>query len=189
MSARNFAHSLHVGNLGERLIEQFLQSHGFYTIPSYDYHGDDNKAPKLRCLKHSYVVPDLDASKDGNRIWVEVKTYSTSPENRRLNEKVHGIKRRHFEHYKKVCEETGCNLFLFVLEADTGNLLVTNPFMIVHHSCMCRACLSGDTLSCRAPVKDSVYFLRKNFAIYHTFSSQEMAEIRNQLGIFSEVAT
>ena len=101
-----------------------LHKRGWYVIPSYDFSGpNDDKAPKLQGLGNGFVLPDLDISRNGKRKWAEVKTKDEATFTRITQKLEHGIPLRHFRDYKIVREITGCEVFLFVYEIRTGDIL------------------------------------------------------------------
>lgn len=113
------------GHTGELLVSEELQKRGFYVIPSYDYSGeDDNKAPRMEGVNLSYVIPDLDTMKDGNRYWIEVKTKEEATFTRKTQKLEHGIPLRHYRHYHEVEKISGCAVFLAVYEIRTGDILM-----------------------------------------------------------------
>jgi len=112
------------GQSAERRIARMLQSKGFFVNPSYDYSGEDgNKAPRLEGKDHSFVVPDLDASRDGVRLWVEVKSKSKPVVWGKTGEIRHGIELRHFWSYRQIEKITGSRVFLVVVEENSGEVL------------------------------------------------------------------
>ena len=112
------------GRSGERLVARLLREKGWYVIPSYDYSGEDgDKAPKLEGRHDAFPVPDLDVSKRGLRYWAEVKTKAAATYTRATRRLEHGIPLRHYQAYRKVPEITGCDVWLFVYEEDTGEVL------------------------------------------------------------------
>lgn len=112
------------GHTGELIIAKILQEGGWYVIPSYDYTGeDDNKAPRLQGIHEQFVIPDLDIAKDGCRLWAEVKTKASASFTRITQRYEHGIPMRHYRHYLKVQEITGCDVWLYVYEEDTRTIL------------------------------------------------------------------
>lgn len=112
------------GRSGERVVASHLQSKGWFIVPSYDYSGEDgNKAPRLEGALASYVIPDLDASRDGRRIWVEVKTKTAATFTRVTQQYEHGISERHFKSYKQVQEITGTDVWLVIYEENEGAIL------------------------------------------------------------------
>lgn len=112
------------GRNGERLVADLLRRKGWYVIPSYDYSGEDgDKAPKLEGLRDRFPVPDLDVAKDGDRRWAEVKTKAAATYTRITGRYEHGIPKRHYDAYREVQRITGCEVWLFVYEEDTGEVL------------------------------------------------------------------
>ena len=112
------------GHNGERRVAQLLKERGWYVIPSYDYSGEDgDKAPKLEGLRDGFPVPDLDIAKDGERRWAEVKTKAAASYTRVTGRYEHGIPKRHYLSYKRVQEITGCEVWLFIYEEETGDVL------------------------------------------------------------------
>lgn len=111
------------GRSGEKIVAEELQKRGWYVIPSYDYSGGDEHAPKLWGAQRNYVIPDLDVSVDGTRMWIEVKTKSKFTWTRMTKQLEHGIPRRHFEHYLEVQRITGTPVYLFIYELNTQMIL------------------------------------------------------------------
>jgi hypothetical protein len=103
------------GHEAELQIEDLLKSHGAYIIPSYDYSGDDEKAPRLCGVYNTYVVPDLDVS-FGKRIWVEVKRKTERNKHYKTGHMVHGIPIRHFNDYRSVEKITGCKVWIVFVD-------------------------------------------------------------------------
>mgnify|MGYP001343493932 CR=1 FL=1 len=113
------------GSNGEKLVAAYLQEHGYYVIPSYDFTGDENnKAPKLQGLRDAHVIPDLDVAKDGRRKWCEVKTKREASFTRKTGRYEHGISERHLRSYMRVQAITGTPVHLVVYEESTGALLM-----------------------------------------------------------------
>ena len=116
-----------LGRTGEKLVSEILQEKGWHVIPSYDYSGDENnKAPKLQGIRSSFILPDLDVSKNGKRFWIEVKTKSQASYTRITGQFEHGIPTKHFRHYQKIQEITGTKVGLCIYEINTGNILGEN---------------------------------------------------------------
>lgn len=147
-----FAEAFTFGRTGEQDVARVLQANGWYIVPSYDYSGTDrSKAPRLQGSLKSYVIPDLDVSREGERVWVEVKTKTEASFTRITGRLEHGIPKRHAEDYLRVQEITGCRVFLVIVERSTGDYL----------------CASIDRLMESARVSDlegpMVYFARDSF--------------------------
>ena len=112
------------GRNGERLVAELLQSRGWYVIPSYDYSGEDgDKPPRLQGAVTAFPLPDLDVARDGQRRWAEVKTKKRADYTRITGRLEHGIPKRHYRAYKRVQEITGCEVWLFIYEEETGEVL------------------------------------------------------------------
>jgi len=112
------------GHSGEQMVAKLLQDRGWFVIPSYDYSGEDNdKAPRLQGNLRAYVIPDLDIARGGRRIWAEVKTKACATYTRITQRFEHGIPMRHFRDYRAVQDITGCSVWLFVYEENTGEVL------------------------------------------------------------------
>lgn len=173
-----FDEYLKLGNIGERIVEKYLQNNlGWWTIPSYLYQSD-GMAPHIRRAGKVYIVPDLDCCSEGTRRWVEVKTKHHSPFNRCLGAHVHGIARPHYWDYVRVEKETGSHVLLCILEVATGALLLQGLAFMEAFPCMCSACKSGSRDRCCASIRDHVYFKRDDFKLLHTFSELEMLRVR-----------
>ncbi len=119
------------GRAAELRVARWLQEHGFFIIPSYDYSGaDGNKAPRLQGLAAGHAVPDLDVSRAGVRKWVEVKSKaeantwrSSEPWGTPFTPE-HGIDHSNYLDYLKVKRITGDEVWIAIYEESTGFLLV-----------------------------------------------------------------
>ena len=106
-----------LGEEGEDIAISFLQSRGWFVVPSRDYNKDKTgqKAPCLQGKLKGYVLPDLDVSRpEKDRRWVEVKTKSEAPFNRTYRIHVHGLPRRLLLDYSSVQSITGSDVWLYV---------------------------------------------------------------------------
>lgn len=122
------------GHVGEVLVSQILQSRGWYIVPSYDYSGSDDKAPRMQGQKLCYILPDLDVSKQGEeRAWVEVKTKEEAVEYRKTHTLRHGISLKHYKHYQEVEKISGCAVYLAVYEIKTGDVLMAKLSSLAKH--------------------------------------------------------
>lgn len=165
-----FDRQLSLANRGEKIVERWLQANECGVIQSYSFTGDGgNKAPRLHFAQRSLTIPDLDTARYTERWWVEVKTYEHAAPNRKLGEPVHGVKRKHYEDYLEVAQETGTRVLLAVLELwpckgeNRSALLTAWLDKIACHFCMCPACNGRASGQCFAPVKEQVYFRRSDF--------------------------
>jgi hypothetical protein len=113
------------GRSGEQIVAERLKRKGCFIIPSYDYSGEDNdKPPRLQGLLRSAIIPDLDVSRAGRRIWVEVKTKRRADWTRVTQRLEHGISLRHYNEYLDVQAITGTAVWLAIYEEETGDVLV-----------------------------------------------------------------
>src|SRR5690606_7501752 len=78
---------------------------------------------RLQGLREAFPVPDLDIARGGIRRWAEVKTKAAATYTRLTGRLEHGIPKRHYRAYKRVQEITGCEVWLFIYEEDTGDVL------------------------------------------------------------------
>ena len=178
-----FEEQLELGHLGERMVSRLLQRRGCGIVPSYDFGGKDgDKAPRLMFENRGLVLPDLDVCKQGSRQWAEVKTYFDAAWNKKLSADDRGAKGRHANDYLHVEEESGCAVFIFVLEVSTGWLLVARLRALKEHpswhGCMCRACKTRNG-RCTAPgITCGVFWDREAMTKFHRFGDGEMADLR-----------
>lgn len=124
MVRRTFDDALAMGRTGELMVSKWLQSRGFYVIPSYDYTGAEDKAPRMHRGHEGLIVPDLDTCKDGSRRWVEVKTKTEPVYHRKTGTFRHGIDRHQWESYLRIQRETGCKVHLCIIEQVAGIVLM-----------------------------------------------------------------
>jgi hypothetical protein len=105
------------GRRGEFLVARLLQSRGWGVVPCYDYSGSDGKkAPRLMFERRALPIPDLDVVKCGKRCWVEVKVKARPDFTRITQTWDHGIPLRLLVSYRWVERESGCLVWLFIVE-------------------------------------------------------------------------
>jgi hypothetical protein len=124
------------GRNGELIVAEQMQKRGYGVIPCYDFSGEDgNKAPRMQFADFGLVIPDLDLCKGGKRRWGEVKTKFKADAHRKSGDYVHGIDRKHFDSYMSVERESGCPVFIFIVEESTGRILY-GPLseLPIHHT-------------------------------------------------------
>jgi hypothetical protein len=114
------------GRTGELLVGRELMARGFHVIPSYDYSGADEHPPRMEGAGGAYVLPDLDVARDGERVWVEVKTKAEPTFHRLTGRWEHGFSRRLWGHYREVEAITGARVFLVIIEESSGEVLVAS---------------------------------------------------------------
>lgn len=160
MKQGDFESKLAMSREAEMSVSAWLQNRGWSIIPSYDYSGaDGDKAPKLRGRPGNFPVPDLDASRDGRRLWVEVKCYTRPVLNRRFGCYVHGIPKRLYDSYAEVERITGSPVYLAVEEVQGARLLIARLSELKVLPCLCGCKGTG---ICKAPnsgaIQNGVYF-------------------------------
>ena len=148
------------GRTGEELIQSLLVSDGCFVVPSYDYCRDD-KAPKMKGILRSLILPDLDVCKDGRRFWAEVKVKNDATLFRKWNRPEHGIPLRNYRHYLDVAKVSGCPVFLFIVEESSSSILCAN---FVNLEANCRI-YEGDKMS----PGGMVFFDRNDFYLLTGF--------------------
>jgi hypothetical protein len=108
---------------GEIAIAQHLKRNGGWSV----FHAagvNGEGAPLLRSDRHrSDPVPDLDVSRNGQRLWVEVKTKSHAVLQRSRATYRHGIEARSLYSYWRVQQETGTKCFLVFYELLSSEIL------------------------------------------------------------------
>jgi hypothetical protein len=112
------------GRSGEQRVATVLRERGWHVIPSYDYAGEDEHPPRMEGPQAAtYILPDLDVCKSGDRRWAEVKTKTAPSMGRISGELEHGIPLRHFAHYQAVQRESGSPVYLFIFEEASRKLI------------------------------------------------------------------
>ena len=114
MKPKNFEEQLEYGKEWEDRFAKWLISRGWFVTPKYLF--AEEGAPLLIGEKEKYAIPDIDAAKEGKRIWFECK--------RKKRMKFHpatGYPESNHICYKKVQEITGDKVFV-IFEDDTEKL-------------------------------------------------------------------
>jgi hypothetical protein len=104
------------GDAVQRTAADLFRQEGWYVIPSYDYSGDDERAPRLQGQTKGYAIPDLDVARRSTRIWVEVKAKEGPTFSTKDQEWQHGMNARLFEHYRHVQGITGTPVWILIHE-------------------------------------------------------------------------
>ena len=110
----SFKDQLQFGQEFEDKFAQWLIKKGWHVIPKYLYVKEG--APLLIGDIESYCVPDIDASKKGNRIWVECKR-----KKRMFKHPATGYPLSNHKSYKKVQKITGSNVFIVFWDETDGD--------------------------------------------------------------------
>lgn len=121
------------GKSGEKLLAQLFKERGWYVIPSYDYVSEDEKAPQMQGLLKGLIIPDLDICRDGERRWIEVKTYSEPSFYKKKQEWQHGIKKRHWDSYREVERISGTPVWIYIYQLSDGRVYAQLQHLLVPH--------------------------------------------------------
>lgn len=112
MEMKNFEAQLKYGKDWEDRFSKFLINKNWFVTPKYLF--AEEGAPILIGKNSKYAIPDIDAAKEGKRIWFECKR-----KNMMKKYPATGYAKRLHENYKKVQEITGDKVF--IIFEDTGN--------------------------------------------------------------------
>lgn len=192
-----FQLALDAGNVGEKFVQRMhFEPLDFGVVPSYAYTGEDGcKAPRLKFQRRQHAIPDLDVCRSGERFWAEIKTYWHAVANSNLTKKarrldpvapevlVHGIAGRLYRDYLQVEKDTGCPVYVVILEVETGWLLGALLAGLKTWPCECYPCRSGNGRPCivstdKDGVKEGVYWRRDDMHELRRFSDTDLVTIR-----------
>lgn len=115
-----------LGDRAERLVENLIETSGWLQLGTRKFTNDygDEVAPMLEGDERMRIMPDFYVCRNGRSVWIEVKAKSDGAvwitKNNRYE---HGIDKPNWEHYRKVSDATGAEVWLFIYELDTGLLL------------------------------------------------------------------
>jgi hypothetical protein len=124
-----------IGRAGEVVIAGMLRAGKWYVNPTCEYSGKDSRhAPMAANDEDVLILPDFDIAKRGQRKWVEVKSYAGPARNRRTNRLVHGISKRHYQHYVSIENVTGCEVWLFIYEYVAKHVVYAHIGTLAQHS-------------------------------------------------------
>ena len=114
------------GRLGEQVVRSLLQRRGWYVISTADYCGT-TETPHAPWSQGAHddriIVPDLDIARLGIRRWAEVKAKWDATFTNITGTYDHGIGYRLWQQYRRIHEQTGCDVWLFILEEKRQLLL------------------------------------------------------------------
>jgi hypothetical protein len=112
------------GRAAELRVAAKLQSFGWFILPASDFTGAlRDRAPKITGTQEGIVMPDLLVAKRGLAMWAEVKSKWKPCFYRQTGINYHGVGRRLWRHYHRCQDETGMNVWLFIVEEKTQVLL------------------------------------------------------------------
>jgi len=118
MTRITFRERLSEARAVEKKVAEYFQGLGHRVLPVYDYSGlSDGKAPKLQSSKssESLVTPDLLLAKEGICAWIEVKMKGRADYTRMTDQLETGISLRLWDHYLRVQECTGIEVWLLFI--------------------------------------------------------------------------
>lgn len=190
MGSYDFEDNLAFGNLGEELVARWLRAKGCATVALYACGKVSGiGAPLLLLREQGITLPDLDVYHEGQRRLGEVKLYHGPAENQTkfgTPTSVHGIRKKHFEHYERVAQITGTKVVVYIAEFESGVLLraYLEELRKVCFDCQCSRCAGGG--SCGAPL---VYWRRDAMEPVHRFPDAELIEIRARAAQRKRAAT
>lgn len=122
-----FHRQLARGLMKESLIVRFLRNRGWAILPPYEKEVDDGKGPRLFLPfgldDTELIAPDIQAFRDRQVRWFEVKDKSTGTYFRKNRRWQTGIDRRCYQDYVKVQKITKWPVWLLFLQ---GEATITN---------------------------------------------------------------
>ncbi len=162
-----------VGQLGEQIVAREYRRDGWGVIASYKFSGaNDNEAPAIEIDDGAReITPDLDVSKGGSRIWIEVKTHERPGEAGKLRMQTHGVSVRLFNNYVAVEQRSGNPVYLAIVELATKEILITpRPLsQMIKFPCLCGCKSTEAAKRCTARPGDhrypQWYFNREDFVV------------------------
>jgi hypothetical protein len=112
-TSRDFKRQLQYGRQFEDRFAKQLILEGWFVTPKYLF--AEEGAPLLIGKKFYYAIPDIDAAKNGRRIWVECKR-----KNKMKYHPATGYPLRNHKAYKQVQEITGDKVFIIFEDVSLG---------------------------------------------------------------------
>ncbi len=104
----------YLGQFGEAIWKRVLANSGWHYIPLANI--EDGGAPMARSNGSNIILPDLDAFRDGESVFVEAKAKTQSIRFRKANQERHGINERNWRHCKQIARTTGKNCCIAIVE-------------------------------------------------------------------------
>jgi hypothetical protein len=118
-----FQRRLAFGQVGESLIARFLRSRKWIVNPCYEKKIDNGKGPRLflpfGANESMLITPDIQAMRDRQVRWFDVKHKSTGTYFRKNSRWQTGIDRRHYLDYVKVRKLTQWPVWLLFLQRES----------------------------------------------------------------------
>lgn len=115
----NFERNLSRGKIEERKCAAYLKALGYRVLPTTEFSGSGAPMLEAEDAAESLVMPDLQAFKNGEGAWFEIKWKTEGTWSQRHHRVETGISLRHHEHYCQIERETKSPVVLvFVHEAE-----------------------------------------------------------------------
>jgi hypothetical protein len=124
-SEDRFRAALDAARKWEVALATFIRARGWHVLPTYDFSGKgDDKAPKLLAPagQRDLVMPDLQCFRNGEVRWIECKWKARADFNIKRGYYVTGISLRLADHYERVNQMTGADVFLLFLHEHEGEV-------------------------------------------------------------------
>ncbi len=112
---RSFEENLKYGKEFEDSFSRRMMNKGWHVIPKYLF--CEEGAPSMFGLNSKYAVPDIDAAKDGKRIWVECKR-----KNVMQYHPATGYPVSNHDSYKKIKKITGTDVWIVFEDESLGKM-------------------------------------------------------------------
>lgn len=111
------------GEPAERLVESLFRRHQWKTTPARHHRSDGSGAPMLRNDGDPIRMPDIHVAGHGVSLWAEVKQKEEIEHTRVRSQDEHGIDTPAWKDYRRLADDSGLPVWIFIFEEDTGDLL------------------------------------------------------------------
>lgn len=105
-NAKDFERKLTRGKVEEQKCAAYLKALGYRVLPTTEFSGSGAPMLEAENENESLVMPDLQAFRDGNGAWFEVKWKTEGTWSDKHKRVETGIGLRHYEHYCRIEQET-----------------------------------------------------------------------------------
>lgn len=163
----------YLGKFGEAIWKRVLANSGWHYISLANI--EDGGAPMARGNGGNIILPDFDAFRDGESVYVEAKAKTQSIRFRKANQERHGINERNWNHYRQIERTTGkpCCIAIVELQSEqkdqslkwSGEILIEKVSNLIP--------LPADFYE---PVR-KIYWSKKNFINLDYFSPLELFQL------------
>lgn len=119
----NFARNLARGKVEERKVAAYLKSLRYRVLPTTEFSASGAPMLDAEDPSESLVMPDLQAFRDGDGSWFEVKWKSHAEPYRRYGNRLEtGISLRHYNHYCAIENEWSTPVVLVFVHEKEGEV-------------------------------------------------------------------